>query len=839
MKKLACLLLLSLRILTSEAQDIAAGLHFAAHTAIKEERTGMRITPQFDASQGMSLDFDINLRQETHNYGYIFRIIIKDGTSFDLIVNFSDKRRSLNLIEGNKVRLSFTEKQLATYRHGDWAHVGCALRPDSIAISFNGQTLECGIAPIRIRNVDIRFGQSSHPKFHTNDVPPMCIRNVRVSDSQGRVIAYWPLKKHAWNRSLDSLHQIPASITNPIWEINSHTKWEEIQNFTLPAYTQICHAPRQHSIYMANEHFVLRYDTRNLLTDTLHTQSGSPYIEKNNQLAFNPYYNELWSYDFDAHTSLSRLSLPGKTWTNNDTEIKNPEYSQHNTFMSPYDSCLYVFGGYGNYYYKNAILKKKRFSDTWETIPYAPSIPPRYLGGTGWKGRDTLLVFGGCGNPQGKQELGITNYYDLWAIDIRTFKATKLWERPQQGADNFVVGNQIVANDKENKFYALCFANDRSNTSLQLKSFSLSDGADIDYADTIPFVFDDVNSFATLYYDRDLSQLYAVTVCNEGRQSHIRIYSLNYPPLTIEDTLQEAPRRNATGNIVGGIAILATAITVILLLRKARRGKSMPQPDKVSPLPDMDATSKTSAMATAHRTSSILLLDGFQVWDKDGNDITRLFTPVLKQLLALIILYGENNKKGISNATLRETLWPGKSEESVQNNRRVNMHKLKQLLEKLDGAELARENTYWSIRFTRTFCDYIEACRFIGRAKGGQPVPAKDIPIPLLSGQLLPYMQTEWADTFKSNYSNTVLDTAIQLSKQHADNNDLAIQLANVMFAHDKTDEFALKLKCQALARNGRISLAKSTFESFCHEYRLMLNTEYGKSFNDIINEVS
>ena len=243
-------------------------------------------------------------------------------------------------------------------------------------------------------------------------------------------------------------------------------------------------------------------------------------------------------------------------------------------------------------------------------------------------------------------------------------------------------------------------------------------------------------------------------------------------------------------------------------------------------------------MATAHRTSSILLLDGFQVWDKDGNDITRLFTPVLKQLLALIILYGENNKKGISNATLRETLWPGKSEESVQNNRRVNMHKLKQLLEKLEGAELARENTYWSIRFTRTFCDYIEACRFIGRAKGGQPVPAKDIPIPLLSGQLLPYMQTEWADTFKSNYSNTVLDTAIQLSKQHADNNDLAIQLANVMFAHDKTDEFALKLKCQALARNGRISLAKSTFESFCHEYRLMLNTEYGKSFNDIINEV-
>ena len=107
-------------------------------------------------------------------------------------------------------------------------------RPGSIAISFNGQSLECGIAPIRIRNVDIRFGQSSHPKFHTNDVPPMSIRNVRVSDSQGRAVAYWPLKKHAGNQSLDSLHRIPACTANPVWEINRHTRWREIQRFTLP-----------------------------------------------------------------------------------------------------------------------------------------------------------------------------------------------------------------------------------------------------------------------------------------------------------------------------------------------------------------------------------------------------------------------------------------------------------------------------------------------------------------------------------------------------------------------------------------------------------------------------
>lgn len=110
-------------------------------------------------------------------------------------------------------------------------------------------------------------------------------------------------------------------------------------------------------------------------------------------------------------------------------------------------------------------------------------------------------------------------------------------------------------------------------------------------------------------------------------------------------------------------------------------------------------------------------LDGFQVWDKNGTDITKSFTPILKQLLILIILYSVNNKKGISNVTLRELLWFDKMDESAQNNRRVNIRKLKLLLEKLDGAELVKESTYWSVKFTQTYCDYIEVCNFIDRVK--------------------------------------------------------------------------------------------------------------------------
>ena len=43
--------------------------------------------------------------------------------------------------------------------------------------------------------------------------------------------------------------------------------------------------------------------------------------------------------------------------------------------------------------------------------------------------------------------------------------------------------------------------------------------------------------------------------------------------------------------------------------------------------------------------SAILFLGGFQVWDKNGNDITKSFTPTLRYLLILIILYTQKNGK--------------------------------------------------------------------------------------------------------------------------------------------------------------------------------------------------
>lgn len=846
MQKAIIFLLLILNSILLESQNISSGLYFAAHTAIKEKRTSLTLSPDFDASKGFTVDFDIKLRPEEHNYGYIFRIVIDHEKSFDLIANFSSEKRSLNLIEGNTIYLTFDKEQLSRYVWNKWAHIRCSIYPDSLRLSFDNEILHGRYESIDIKNVKFYFGYSDHDKFHSSDVPPMSIRNVKITNEKASPVAYWPLKNHLYDSCLDSLHQIPARVTNATWEINKHTKWIKEKTFQLPIYTQICNVPSKERIYFANRAYILTYSTADNTLDTIFPIKGNPYREINSQLIYNPYYNQLWSYDFDDHKYISIYDFENNSWTNDDLEIKNPDYSQHNAFLSPKDSCLYIFGGYGNYHYRNKILRKKQGQDNWESISYKEKIPPRYLSSAGYRNKDTLLIFGGCGNPHGKQELGVVNYYDLYAIDINTLQAKKMWTIPTH-TSNFVVGNNMVVDEKNNKLYALCFPNDCSNSYILLKSFDLNNGDNCtNYADTIPFTFNDVNSFCTLYYDSLQSQLYAVTNYNHDNHSNIEIYSLAYPPLKIEDTLQTDTSRKAHSLLmwllIGMVGCILAGIIFYLGCVKRKRKSAMRSevPTVANSFPEIVSDKHSKSRTVVPKKSSILFLNGFQVWDKEGTDITKSFTPILKQLLILIIIYSENNKKGISNVTLRELLWFDKIDESAQNNRRVNIRKLKLLLEKLEGAELVKESTYWSVKFTQTYCDYIEVCRFIDKINNNEPMTTKDIlnlPLNLLSGQLLPYVQTEWLDPFKSNYSNSILDAAIRLSKQEyiKENNELLIQIANCMFAHDKTDEYALILKCQSLYNIGRTSLAKTTFDTFCNEYKAMLNTDYTKTFNDVI----
>ncbi len=835
-----------------EVEAISSGLYFKSHDYIKENRTSLDLTPEkkFNFGDGFSLSFDIRLREEFHNYGYIFRIISNDSTCFDLISNFNEQQRSLSLVEGSDIFLPFDQNDLYRYQMESWVPVKFQYTPSKkeISIAFNGSILKEKIKQDDLTNFRIVFGSCYYKDFISADVPPMSIRNIRLKNHQEKEKAYWPLREHHFNEVYDSISNRIAFVKNPIWEIDRHIKWVKKAGFQTSDYAQVTYDEKNGALYIADIKYLLKYNLRENKTDSILPLSGNVFYEVSNQIIYNPFYHQIWAYDF-YKPHIIYYDFEKNCWSHSDEQIKNPTHSQHNAFISPVDSSLYTYGGYGDYTYKDDILKKKKNDDVdWEKISYTPHIPARYLSGMGFKSKDTLLVFGGCGTPSGKQEMGIINYYDLYSIDIKDFNVNKIWTLPKPTED-FVVSNAIIVDSELNRFFALCYPNDRSNSYIVLKSFDLTDGKSEVLADTIPFLFYDVTSFCTLYRDEEANMLYAVTkYIDSQKQAIINVYSLAYPPLNIQAVNQSVPfmLQYKTRLILFSILVIVFAIAFVLLIkfnkRKQKRKVLFSTPPVGTAITSITNLSiPEENLLNFSKPSTINFLGGFQVIDKNGIDITGSFTPTIKHILILIILYSVKNKKGASNVIFKDLLWPDKSEESSQNNRRVNIRKLKITLEELEGIELDSDNKYWSIKTNESFfCDYIRIHELMGLIKSESTlnITAFNEFLSLAArGQLLPYVQEDWSDPFKSEFTAELLNILMDLSKtpEIQENYKLIIRIADIIFIHDNTDEYALMLKCKALYFNGKKGLAKTTYDNYCSEYQTLLGSEYPKPFQDIV----
>ncbi|HLP04305.1 MAG TPA: hypothetical protein VK152_02645 [Paludibacter sp.] len=812
-----------------------SGLVFQSHSVLREQRTSLQLNKGnfLDLPDGFTLDFDIKFRNESFNYGYVFRIIAENDLSIDLLSNISNEKRTLDLVVGNHIDYSFGANILDKYRLGEWTHVSVQVAGNKIRIGFNGKTGTIAYRRELRGKYKFFFGAVNDKKFATTDVPTMALRKIRLLDARNKLVGFWELNRHADSGVYDSAHNLPAKALNPLWEIDSHTKWTQTANLKLPEFTQSAYDPHGNCFYFASKQHIVRYRVAENTFDTIHPTEGNPYIEKFNQLVFNPYKKQLWSYDFDK-SIVSVYDFNLNRWSHSDLELKNPNYSQHNAFISPVDSGLYTFGGYGNYIYKNRIQHKGNEFSEWVAVDYNEKIPNRYLSGLGLVGNDSAIVFGGYGNPTGHQEYGANQYYDLYVMDLHRFKARKCWEL-KPAKENFVVGSSLVFYRRANAFFALCFSNTVSNSTMQLRSFGLADGETICYGDTLPMLFDDVKSYATLYLNGDSTMLYALASYNQPDHTRIKIYSIAFPPLTPRQTLQNRSRVGLY-TLAGIVAILLVSLMVY-----ARKLNSKKAKGKQSLLDNPANHDVVFAPAVKKTQSSILLLGGFHVWNKKGEEITDQFTPVLKQLLILILLYTKKNEKGISNSTLREFLWTDKSEESFLNNRRVSIHKLRSILDELEGVSLEKNNIFWSVKIgQQAYCDYYSAMDFLNLVSKHAPTTFHEIcdfPLDILAEQLLPVSQKYWLDSFKADYSNKVLDTLMSLSKLDfvQGNSDAMIQFSNIMFVHDRTDEHALALKCKALVGKGKISLAKSVYQSFCIEYKTLLDEDYPKEFKEIV----
>ena len=310
---------------------------------------------------------------------------------------------------------------------------------------------------------------------------------------------------------------------------------------------------------------------------------------------------------------------------------------------------------------------------------------------------------------------------------------------------------------------------------------------------------------------------------------------MKYPPLREEDTLQLANSGEDSQNmiIISGLIFLVGSLFLILSFRKKRKQRKR----NVALSETLVSNEILHYDISFH---SICLLGGFSVRNKKGEDITAHFTPTLRQLLLVLILYTYGGKKGILSSKLDELLWGDKDEGSARNNRNVSIRKLRVILEEVGDITIHNHNNYWEIIFgENVFCDYKELSQFLQDTRRlKDPEDFSRFMELAFRGTLLPNMQIDWIDPFKAGLSSEIIDILFAVSAQSDyDNPRMQIKIADAIFANDPLNEEALSIKCVALFNSGKTGIAKSTYDKFCKEYKSLLNESYPVSFNSIIKK--
>lgn len=231
--------------------------------------------------------------------------------------------------------------------------------------------------------------------------------------------------------------------------------------------------------------------------------------------------------------------------------------------------------------------------------------------------------------------------------------------------------------------------------------------------------------------------------------------------------------------------------------------------------------------------NAIYLFGRFNVYNALGEDIAKCFSPLLKELLCLLIVYSP--KKGVSFSKMKETLWADKTDTSAKNNRGVYFGKLRNMLDKLGSFDITVEADYWKLSTSNVFVDYFRYKELIIKEMLCKNDVEEIIAI-TSNGNLLPASDYEWMDDFKDEISNETIQTLLNYTKKirMEDEPRLILKIADIILKFDYLNEQALYLKCKVYNILGQHSSAKNTYNKFCEEYKMMYGERFKIEFQDI-----
>ena len=189
-------------------------------------------------------------------------------------------------------------------------------------------------------------------------------------------------------------------------------------------------------------------------------------------------------------------------------------------------------------------------------------------------------------------------------VRLNTFKKIYSLPEPEQ---QFVFANSIIIDSNTNSYYALKFPNDRFNNNLQLIKGSLSKPVYSLLGNAFPFSFNDVKSFADLYYCRKSNLLLAATLyTSKDNLTEVKVYSIHFPPneITASDMQAGISDRNASLNLFYKLLLIGLPALVIFYILYKKYGKKKPEHSTAGKIVELPVRHSPYGISPAHGTFS-------------------------------------------------------------------------------------------------------------------------------------------------------------------------------------------------------------------------------------------
>jgi hypothetical protein len=800
----------------------------------EEATTGLDLSPDSHIclDGNFEISFDISALLKENRIGYIVRIIEDNDRNFDLVFNYRDIEEGpfIILIVGEyQTKIKFNIPPDVFVNKWNKITIKFDTDKDRLILSDEHKTyVEGGLRLKKKACYQLLFGANSDKKFKTSEALEVKYRNIRIIKN-GISKYYWPLSEHEGEVAHELINGKNGKVKNPLWMASKHQNWEKVGDFLVKGLASTAFDSKKESLFITGEDSLYTFSLRNSVLSA-NSNRGKIITSYGNQSIYSPINNNIYNF-LPYLQAIGRYSLASQKWDKILPPWEPTSYFHANKVLSQSDSSIYVFAGYGAYTYNNGVKRLPLKTEQWEDIEHVGDFfTPRYLSALGSNPQgDTVYVLGGYGNESGSELLNPKSIYSMMRFTTRDKRFKKLYDLKNEGED-FAFANSLVIDSSSKSYYGLVFPQGKYNSSLRLIVGSLKNNSYRYIGSAIPYNFQFQISFADLFYSPESKKFIAVTLLRDKKmRTEVSIYTLQGPPLDFLKSTSDQEQHPSLVFIVSTIFVAVIGVGLLVYLRSRKRRTSADNEIELSePNKELNLSAK----------NAIFLFGDLQVFDRNGTDITNLFTPLLKELFLLLLVNSVKNGRGLHAEQLDEILWFGKSEKSVRNNRSVNIAKLKAILESIDHCQLLKDAGYLKIEFDYDFwyIDYHNYLNLIAAKKKINEEQIKSLFELIRRGNFLSNHNYEWLDKFKSEVSNEVIDVFLMYANSTKPNNpEFLIQIATYIFNLDPVSEEAMIIKCQALSGLGKHSLAKKTFDIFTKEYRLIYGEKFNKNFNQII----